>query len=172
MCKNSWRGQIVLSLLNLEVEFAVLHNPGFCCRGSILLACTAAFLQDWINGLLFIVYHSGNLCFIQGNNITNLWDRRRFLRSWLWWSDLPCLLLCSGLEQTELVQTPHAPSWLLPLDALESALPVCSLMVPCQQSSCVTWVEPVGLWSGREEGALGPFSLCPVVKEQQLLCVA
>lgn len=180
MCKNSLRGQIVLSLLNLQLEFAVVHSPGwFCCRG--LLACTAAFLPDWINSLLSIVYHSGNLCFMKGSNITSLWDRRRwFLRSWLWWSDMPSFSVM--LRSWANWASPNPTCTILP--AASECTGACSACVftsgalPTVQQwsrwkpTCVTWVEPIGLWSGREEGALGHLSLCPVVQEQQLFCGA
>lgn len=162
MYKNPWRGQIVLSPLYLELEFAALHTPGICCRGSISLACTAAFLQDWINSLLFIVQHPEKLCFMHSNNITSLWGQEKKLSNTLAVMVRPAFfsVMCRPWAQTELVQTPHVPSWLLLPNALEHSLPVCSLAVPCWQSSCgqggnpaVTCVQPVGLQSGREEGA-------------------
>lgn len=186
MYKNPWRGQIVLSPLYLELEFAALHTPGICCRGSISLACTAAFLQDWINSLLFIVQHPEKLCFMHSNNITSLWGQEKKLSNTLAVMVRPAFfsVMCRPWAQTELVQTPHVPSWLLLPNALEHSLPVCSLAVPCWQSSCGQGGNPA-VWlacsllgcrvAERREPDLSTGSLLPVsshVKEQQLLCGA
>lgn len=165
------------------MELAALHTPGVCCRSSISLDCTAAFLQDWINSLLFIVHHSEKLCFTQSNNINSLWGQEKNFHETQAMTITPAFfsVMLRSWAQTELVQTPQAPSWLLPLNALEPLLPLCSLTVPCWQSSCgqggnpAVWLVCSPLSCGvavRREPDLYTVSLLPGsshVKEQQLL---